>query len=248
MTNTEGAVVVKPEALWTDTDEKASVGNAKVMNAIFSGVDENVFKLIANYEIVKEAWDILRTAYEGTDKVRHSRMPMVTTKFEDLRMKEDETIPEYNVGVLDLSNKAAALGKPIDDERMERKVLRSLPPRFAMKVTAIEEVHDLATLKLEDLTGSLRTYELNQLQDYQPKGGKGIALKAEILDDKYESGYSIEQLAMMAQNFGRMVRRINRHGPEQGQSSSSNFRNWKKGKTMTSENMQEFSTEKGKDI
>ncbi|CAM8890269.1 unnamed protein product [Rhodiola kirilowii] len=53
---------------------------------------------------------------------------------------------------------------------------------------------------------------------------------------------------MMAQNFGRMVRKINRRGPEQGQSSSSNFRNWKKGKTRTSENRQEFSTEKGKDI
>ncbi|CAM8900169.1 unnamed protein product [Rhodiola kirilowii] len=44
MTNTEGAVLVKPEALWTDADEKASVGNAKAMNAIFSGVDENVIK------------------------------------------------------------------------------------------------------------------------------------------------------------------------------------------------------------
>ncbi|CAM8990275.1 unnamed protein product [Rhodiola kirilowii] len=100
-------------------------------------------------------------------------------------MKEEETIPEYNAKVLDLSNEAAALGKHIDKERMPSKVLRSLPPRFAIKVTAIEEVHDLATLKLEDLMGSLRTYELNQLQDYHPKGGKGIALKVDVTEDNY---------------------------------------------------------------
>ncbi|CAM8902854.1 unnamed protein product [Rhodiola kirilowii] len=72
MANTEGIMVIKPEALWTDADEKAFVGNAKAVNAIFSGLDENVFKLIADCEVAKEACDILRTAYEGTDKVRNS--------------------------------------------------------------------------------------------------------------------------------------------------------------------------------
>ncbi|CAM8940621.1 unnamed protein product [Rhodiola kirilowii] len=185
MVNAEGIMVIKPQALWTDADEKASVGNAKAMNAIFSGVDDNVFKLIANCKIAKEACDILKTAYEGTDKVRNCRMQMVTTKFEDLKMKEEETIAEFNARILDLSNEAAALGKPIEEERMASKVLRSLPSRFAMKVTTIEEMHDISKLKLEDLMGSLRTYEMNQLQDVQPRGGKGIALKAEVSKDKY---------------------------------------------------------------
>ncbi|CAM8904961.1 unnamed protein product [Rhodiola kirilowii] len=54
MVNVEGAMVIQLEALWTDADEKASAGNTKAMNAIFSGVDEIVFKLIANCEIFKE--------------------------------------------------------------------------------------------------------------------------------------------------------------------------------------------------
>ncbi|CAM8974549.1 unnamed protein product [Rhodiola kirilowii] len=74
MANAEVIMVLKPEALWTNADEKTSVGNAKIVNAIFSGVNENVFKLIANCEIAKEACDILRTCYEGTDKVRNSQM------------------------------------------------------------------------------------------------------------------------------------------------------------------------------
>ncbi|CAM8965999.1 unnamed protein product [Rhodiola kirilowii] len=160
-------------------------------------------------------------------------------------MKDSETIPEFNARVLDLSNEADALGKPIDGERMVSKVLRSLPPRFAIKVTAIEEMHDISKLKLDKLMGSLRTYEMNH--KVQPRDGKWIALKAEVSEDMLEPDCTTEQLAMMAQNFGRMIRKINRHGPEQGQSSSSNFHNWKKGKTRTSENRQD-SSKKGKEI
>ncbi|CAM8990836.1 unnamed protein product [Rhodiola kirilowii] len=118
-------------------------------------------------------------------------------------MKDSETIPEFNARVLDLSNEAAALGTPIDEERMDSKVLRSLPPRFSMKVTTIEEMHDISKLKLDELMGSLGIYEMNH--KVQPREGKGIALKAEVSEDMRESDCTTEQLAMMAQNFGRMV-------------------------------------------
>ncbi|CAM8931978.1 unnamed protein product [Rhodiola kirilowii] len=245
MENLTGEAVPKPEALWTEVDDKASMGNSKAMNAIFSGVDENVMKLIINCEVAKEAWDILQMAYEGTDKVGNSRMQIVTTKFEEMKMKDSETILEFNARVLDLSNEAAALGKPIDEERMASKVLKVLPPRFAMKVTASEEMHDITKLKLDELMGSLRTYEMNH--NVQPKDVKGIALRAEVSEDMPESACTTEQLAMMAQNFGRMVQKINRRDPEQGQSSSNNFRNWKNGKSRTSD-MRQDSSENGKEI
>ncbi|CAM8905585.1 unnamed protein product [Rhodiola kirilowii] len=244
MNNLTGEPVPKPEALWTEEDDKASMGNSKAMNAIFSGVDENVMKLIINCEVAKEAWDILQMAYEGTNKVRNSRMQIVTTMFEEMKMKESETISEYNTRVLELSNKAAALGKPIEEERMASKVLRSLPPRFAMKVTAIEEMHDISKLKLDELMGSLRTYEINH--NFQPGDVKGIALKADMSEDKLEAGCTTEQLAMMAQNFGRMMRKINRRGPEQGQPSSTSSQNWRTGKSRSSD-MRQDSSDKGKE-
>ncbi|CAM8902874.1 unnamed protein product [Rhodiola kirilowii] len=115
-------------------------------------------------------------------------------------MKESESIAEYNTRVLELSNEASALGKSIDEDRLVSKVLRSLPLRFAMKVTAIEEMHDISKLKLDELTGSLRTYEINH--NFQIGEVKGIALKADWAEDKSEADCSTEQLAMMAQNFG----------------------------------------------
>ncbi|CAM8899901.1 unnamed protein product [Rhodiola kirilowii] len=246
MNNLTGEPVLKPEALWTEDEDKASMGNSKAMNAIFSAVNENVMKLIINCEVAKEAWDILQTAFEGTDKVRNSRMQAVTTKFEEMKMKEDENISEYNTRVLELSNEASALGKPIDEERLASKILRSLPPRFAMKVTAIEEMHDITKLKLDEMMGSLRTYEINR--DFQTSEQKGIALKADMTEDKLDAGCTTEQLAMMAQNFGRMVRKINRRGPEQGQSSSTGYRNWKSSRPRSSDSRQDSSDKEKEEI
>ncbi|CAM8934325.1 unnamed protein product [Rhodiola kirilowii] len=244
MNNLTREPIAKPEALWTEEEDKASMGNSKALNAIFSAVDENVMKLIINCEVAKEAWDILKIAFKGTDKVRNSRMQAVTTRFEEMKMKESETITEYNTRVLELSNEASALRKPIDEERLASKVLRSLPPRFAMKVTAIEEMHDITTLKLDELMGSLRTYEINH--DFQTGEEKGIALKPDMTEDKLDSGCTTEQLAMMAQNFGRMVRKINRRGPEQGQSSSTSYRNWTSGRARSTDSRQDLS-DKGKE-
>ncbi|CAM8888115.1 unnamed protein product [Rhodiola kirilowii] len=89
MANPEGAVMPKPEALWSEADDVAAVGNSKALNAIFYGVVENVFKLIAECEVAKEAWDILRIAYEGPDsesndeEEEHENIMGLVVTFED---------------------------------------------------------------------------------------------------------------------------------------------------------------------
>uniref|UniRef100_A0A2N9HDR0 ABC-type xenobiotic transporter n=1 Tax=Fagus sylvatica TaxID=28930 RepID=A0A2N9HDR0_FAGSY len=52
------------------------------------------------------------------------------------------------------------LGEKIPEQRIVRKVMRSLPERFRPKVIAIEESKDLDCVKIEELVGSLQTYEL----------------------------------------------------------------------------------------
>ena len=47
--------VVKAEEDWDDKDEKSSEGNSKALNALFNGVDKNIFRLISDCTIAKEA-------------------------------------------------------------------------------------------------------------------------------------------------------------------------------------------------
>jgi hypothetical protein len=54
-----------------------------------------------------------------------------------------------------------SLGKTISDVKLIRKILRSLPERYKIKVTTIEESKDLEEMNIEELVGSLQTYELS---------------------------------------------------------------------------------------
>ncbi|KAA0038023.1 gag-pol polyprotein [Cucumis melo var. makuwa] len=120
----------------------------------------HVFKLVNTCMSAKEAWDILEVAYKGTSKVKTSRLQILTSQFEEMKMEEDQSLSEYNVKILDIANKSFLLGERIPESKLVRKVLSSLPQRFNMKVTTIEEANDITKMKLEEQFGSLKTFEL----------------------------------------------------------------------------------------
>ncbi|KAA0066292.1 gag-pol polyprotein [Cucumis melo var. makuwa] len=177
MVTVDGVSMPKSEVDWTDVEEQASVGNARAINAIFNGVDLNVFKLINSCITAKEAWKILEIAYEGTSKVKISRLQLITSKFEALKMTKDESVSEYNERVLEIANDSLLLGEKISESKIVRKVLRSLPRKFDMKVTVIEEAQDMTILKLDELFGSLLTSEM-AMSNRESKKVKGIAFKS----------------------------------------------------------------------
>ncbi|KAA0047123.1 gag-pol polyprotein [Cucumis melo var. makuwa] len=67
---------------------------------------------------------------------------ILRSRFEVLKMSDDETFSEFNVRVLDIANKSFALGEKASDSKLVRKVLRSLPQRFNMKVTDASSTSD----------------------------------------------------------------------------------------------------------
>ncbi|XP_050945193.1 uncharacterized protein LOC127150728 [Cucumis melo] len=121
----------------------------------------NIFKLSNTCKSAKVEWDTLEVAFEGTSKVKISRLQILTSRFEALQMTEEETIVEFNVRVLDIANELDALGEKMSNSKLVWKLLRSLPSKFNMKVTMIEEANDLSKMKLDELFGSLRTFELH---------------------------------------------------------------------------------------
>ena len=84
----EATTEKKVEEQWTKEEEDLAFGNSKALNAIFNGVDKNIFRLVNNCEVAKDACEILKTTHEGTSRVKMSRMQLLTTKFENLRMKK----------------------------------------------------------------------------------------------------------------------------------------------------------------
>ncbi|KAA0059275.1 Receptor-like protein 12 [Cucumis melo var. makuwa] len=93
-----------------------------------------------------------------------------------MKMGKDHSMSKYNVKILDIANETFLLGEKKNlKSKLVRKVLRSLPPRFNMKVTAIEEANDITKMKLDELFGSLKTFKLT-LGDGELRRKNGIAL------------------------------------------------------------------------
>ena len=67
----------RPEAAkssWDKAGLAATNANSKALNAIFCGVSPDEFHRISYITITKEAWQILETMYEGTKKVKDTKL------------------------------------------------------------------------------------------------------------------------------------------------------------------------------
>ncbi|KAK2373607.1 putative mitochondrial protein [Trifolium repens] len=213
--------IVKPEVEWTTEEEAIANQNHKAIYALFNGVDTSVFKMIKNCVSAKEAWEVLQKCYEGTTKVKQSKIQHLTSRFEALKMKDDENIQDFHLKLLDIGNSFEALGEKMSDEKLARKLLRSLPKRFDMKVTAIEEAHDISSMKMDELVGSLQTFE-SVLDERGDKRNKSIAFvsNTEEEDDQSEDGEEdsiADAIAMLGRQFNKVLKKVDRRNRQNGQ-------------------------------
>ncbi|WJZ87668.1 hypothetical protein VitviT2T_007035 [Vitis vinifera] len=88
-------------------------------------------------------------------------------------------------------NELEALGKTYTEVEKVMKILRSLPKKWETKVMAIQEAKDLTKLSLEELIGSLMTYDI-ELYNRQrvEENEKSIAFMALTNDDEEEESES----------------------------------------------------------
>ena len=104
----------------------ASNANSKVLNAIFCGVSPNEFHRISHITTAKKAWQILETTYEGTKKVKDTKLQMLTTQFKELKMREDESFDSFYSKLNEVVISKFNLGEKMEDLKVIRKILRSL--------------------------------------------------------------------------------------------------------------------------
>ena len=74
----------RPEAAKSTWDKAALAvtnANSKALNAIFCGVSPDEFHKISHVTIAKEVWQISETTYEGTKKVKDTKLQMLTIHF-----------------------------------------------------------------------------------------------------------------------------------------------------------------------
>ena len=81
------------------------------MNAIFNAVFMEEFKRISNIEDAHTAWNILQTVHEGTKAVKINKLQQLTTRFESIRISDDECFDEFYTKLNDIVNSTYNLGE-----------------------------------------------------------------------------------------------------------------------------------------
>ena len=89
-------------------------------------------------------------------------------------MSDDESFDDFYVKLNDIVNSAYNLGEIYDQPKIIWKILRSLTENFRSKVTAITESKDVDSIPVDELVGSLQSYELDLPKTSK---SKSIALK-----------------------------------------------------------------------
>ena len=96
----------------------ATNANSKAINAIFYGVSTNEFHWIFHVKIAKEVWTILKTTYEGTKKVKDTKLQMLTTWFKEVKMSEDESFDSFYGRLNEIVIAKLNLGEKIEDAKV----------------------------------------------------------------------------------------------------------------------------------
>ncbi|XP_022888893.1 uncharacterized protein LOC111404292 [Olea europaea var. sylvestris] len=146
----DGIITFTPIVNWSRAPLDSCNLNSKALHALFMAVSPEEFRRVSMCEVAKEVWDILETTHEGTQAVKSFKLQMLTTRFEEIRMKDDEMFDVFYASLDDIVNSSFNLGEKIPRPKLVRKILRSLLECFRPKVTAIEESKDIDTIKVKE--------------------------------------------------------------------------------------------------
>ena len=96
-----------------------------------------------------------------------------------IRMQDDQTFFAFCSKLGVIVNSSFNLRETIPKTKLVKKILRSLLERFRLKVTTIEESKDIDSMRVNELVGSLWTYEMTLLDSQKPRESIFKALENE---------------------------------------------------------------------
>ncbi|KAL0682807.1 hypothetical protein Bca4012_049655 [Brassica carinata] len=132
---------------------------------IFQSVPEALILQIGEHDTSKKIWEAIKSRNLGADRVRESRLQTLMSEFDKLKMADTDTISE-------IASKSAALGVSIEEPKLVKKFLTSLPrKKYIHIVASLEQVLDLNNTSFEDIIGRMKAYEerIHEEEEEEPQ-------------------------------------------------------------------------------
>lgn len=134
-------IALKVNEVWEAVDPgiKNDKKNNLAITLIFQSIPESLPLQIGNVDTAKEVWDTIKRRHVGDERVREARLQTLMAEFDRFKMKEVDTIDTFVGRLSEITSKFASLGEVIEESRLIKKFLKSLPrKKFIHMVASIE--------------------------------------------------------------------------------------------------------------
>jgi hypothetical protein len=212
----EDVTIEKKVSEYTHEEENMMNIAAKAEMVLTSALAEKEYKRVNNCKSAQEMWNKLVVTYEGTIDIKDSRMDTLIQEYENFKLQDGENIIDMETRFTRIIDELSQLGKSYTRNEKNRRVLKSLPPSWKVKVTTIKEMHNLNDYDIDSLFGNLRAYEEDNVPDKViPKvedKKKSMALKAILIDENDNDEELNEELQNLDESeialLTRQLRRV----------------------------------------
>lgn len=214
-------VALKVHKVWETIEPGIDDGDKNDMARalLFQSIPEALILQVGDLETSKLVWEAIKARHVGADRVREARLQTLMDEFSRLKMKETETIDDFSGKLAEMSSKSSALGEDIEESKLVKKFLNSLPrKKYIHIIAALEQVLNLNTTSFEDIVGRLKAYEERIVDDDQP-------------DDQGKLMYANADSQSQTETYGRGRGRGGRYGNRgRGRGRYNNQQDWKQGR------------------
>ncbi|XP_010413036.1 PREDICTED: uncharacterized protein LOC104699428 [Camelina sativa] len=155
-------VILRIQKVWK-TIEPGSTDRDKndvATTLLFQSIPESLILQVGDLATPKDIWDSIKSRNMGADRVKEARIQTLMSDFEKLRMADSDRFDVFAGKLSEIATQATSLGQTIDEPRMVKKMLNSVPRnKFIHLVASLEQVLDLNTTSFQDIVGRLKAFE-----------------------------------------------------------------------------------------
>jgi hypothetical protein len=138
--------------------------NYKTLNLITNALGRNVYDRVAHLEMAHDVWLKLCNTYEGSSEIKSSRRDTYNRQYQTFSQKPGESLDDCFARFESIVSSLHSCG-PVaysNNERAKQLLYVLDDSAWGMKITALEESADFATLDTEKLFSKLKSHELSR--------------------------------------------------------------------------------------
>ncbi|XP_075109163.1 uncharacterized protein LOC142180957 [Nicotiana tabacum] len=175
------------------TKEQTSIVqvNAKAKNLLYNAINGEEYEKISSCETAKEMLDKIEVIYEGTNKVKETRINLLVHEYELSQIKERESIEEMFSRFRKIIGDLKSFGRPLKTGEQVRKILRSVPTTW--QPTSLP-------------------WNVKILITHVPEKKENISFKVTVVEfeneEEEEGGEQDENIAMLSIVVSNMMKKI----------------------------------------